>query len=1028
MVFKMRYAPAIEDMAPDAQSREARLASINSSQLFDPAWYLDRYPDLAALRDGAAEHFLDHGGLEGRWPHPLFHSDFYLAQNPDIRDSGTNPLIHYMENGAAEGRSPNPLFDTRWYAARYLANAPYAVNPLAHYIDHPLHDTSSAFQSEWYMANAGAPMEDGENPLAHYFRIGRDAGYLCNADNVPDLGNRSYQLLMSGLFDPAFYAASYSDIRQSGSDPFIHFMMSGYREGRTPHPLFDLGYYRTQIPEHERGDINLLLHFFDRGAVEGLNPNYFFDTAWYLREYPACVAEGINPLAHFIRDGGRSTHPSSRFDAAWYLARHADVARAGVNPLTHYLMGGMDEGRATRAIERRNSLVSAVTDAAIVILKDEPRAGTRTVLLVTHSRHGSIKGHVGDMVEAYRQAGADVVLIVAADRRMTAVPRSIVDACSAVYVRANRGFDFGAWAHILQVDESLLNSGVLLFTNDSLLGPLDGRQLAAILDRVDASAADFVGLTENTFYSRHVQSFFLALKSTCLSSYGFNRYVADIVNLDTKNEVITTYELTFSARLKSHGLRQEVLFAGDASNNRTIFAWDELLDQGFPFVKASLVVGEHGSIGGDEVRRALTARGFDLDRLEPTYRYAGPVVWADLDGGLQSGGRTRVDFFGPLNIANGLGMASRGYVKALHRTDWDLNIHPLERPFHVHARTAPTWQACSFAGSPDVALVHLNADGWNDLLTDGQRQAIDRACLKVGLFVWETSFVPTEWLPTIDALDAIWVPTAFCADIFRAVTPVPVDVVPYVVENEAGQPVSGDAKSEVCRTFGIDPSRRHILYAFDGSSFLARKNPQGLVRAFRASGLGRDGWQLVLKTKHVFDLPLEGRRLLDLVGTGGDVVVIDQPMPRNDLAALFALCDVYASSHASEGFGLTIAEAMEMGKVVVATDYGGSRDFLDASCGFPVRADEVALDASHGPYLRGAVWGQVDEAALADALREAARAVADGTGAEIGTAARARIRGTLSIAAVASAMSASLDRLLAEPDRRRRAARRSTGV
>ncbi|WP_287082770.1 glycosyltransferase, partial [Methylobacterium sp.] len=118
--------------------------------------------------------------------------------------------------------------------------------------------------------------------------------------------------------------------------------------------------------------------------------------------------------------------------------------------------------------------------------------------------------------------------------------------------------------------------------------------------------------------------------------------------------------------------------------------------------------------------------------------------------------------------------------------------------------------------------------------------------------------------------------------------------------------------------FAIDPSKRVILYAFDGSSYLARKNPHALIRAFRAAGLGQAGWQLVLKTKHVFDLPEEGKKLLDLVGTAGDVVVIDQPLSQNELGALFDLCAVYASSHSSEGFGLTIAEAMEMGKVVVA--------------------------------------------------------------------------------------------------------------
>ena len=367
----------------------------------------------------------------------------------------------------------------------------------------------------------------------------------------------------------------------------------------------------------------------------------------------------------------------------------------------------------------------------------------------------------------------------------------------------------------------------------------------------------------------------------------------------------------------------------------------------------------------------------------------------------------RAAFVGLTNNANGLGEAARSYVRALHHTGCTVSLHAIERPFHVHARVAPAWQAASFAGAPDVALVHLNGDGWDAVLSDEQKHLIAAARRRVGLFVWETSFVPRSWLDVVNRLDAIWVPSEFCAGIFREIVTVPVHVIPYVVENETTSSSHTEPSGSEER-FGLDPRRRTVLYAFDGSSFLARKNPHALIRTFRAAGLGDEGWQLVLKTKHVFDVPTEGQRLLELVGAGRDVIVIDEPMGKADLDALFGRADIYASSHASEGFGLTIAEAMEMGKVVVATDYGGSRDFLDASCGFPVRAETVTLSESHGPYLRGAQWGSVDEGDLARALREAASLIRDGRGPELGRAAQARVRERLSATAVARLMEESL--------------------
>ena len=79
--------------------------------------------------------------------------------------------------------------------------------------------------------------------------------------------------------------------------------------------------------------------------------------------------------------------------------------------------------------------------------------------------------------------------------------------------------------------------------------------------------------------------------------------------------------------------------------------------------------------------------------------------------------------------------------------------------------------------------------------------------------------------------------------------------------------------------------------------------------------------------------------------------------------------DAYVSLHRSEGIGLTIAEAISVGVPVVATDYGGNVDFLDARCGYPVPFAMIANDKQHGPYPAGARWAEPSVSAAADALR-----------------------------------------------------------
>ncbi len=127
---------------------------------------------------------------------------------------------------------------------------------------------------------------------------------------------------------------------------------------------------------------------------------------------------------------------------------------------------------------------------------------------------------------------------------------------------------------------------------------------------------------------------------------------------------------------------------------------------------------------------------------------------------------------------------------------------------------------------------------------------------------------------------------------------------------------------------------------------------------------------------------------------------------------LMNIADIYASPHCSEGFGMTIAEAMAAGKTVVATNYGGSCDFLDETCGYPVGYEMQTLDVDHGHYTKGSVWAEIDVVDLASSLRRAADRVVDGD-LSTGRNARRRIGQQLSPQAVGNAMRRAVTSILA---------------
>src|SRR5436305_7216483 len=108
---------------------------------------------------------------------------------------------------------------------------------------------------------------------------------------------------------------------------------------------------------------------------------------------------------------------------------------------------------------------------------------------------------------------------------------------------------------------------------------------------------------------------------------------------------------------------------------------------------------------------------------------------------------------------------------------------------------------------------------------------------------------------------------------------------------------------------------------------MERKNPLGLFAAFAQAFRRDDKAVLVLKVSRGRRYPREFARLTAAARKIG-AIVIDEILPRDEANGLLAACDCYVSLHRSEGLGLTLAEAMLLGKPVIATNYSGNLDFM----------------------------------------------------------------------------------------------------
>jgi glycosyltransferase involved in cell wall biosynthesis len=226
--------------------------------------------------------------------------------------------------------------------------------------------------------------------------------------------------------------------------------------------------------------------------------------------------------------------------------------------------------------------------------------------------------------------------------------------------------------------------------------------------------------------------------------------------------------------------------------------------------------------------------------------------------------------------------------------------------------------------------------------------------------------VPHVWAEVARTVDEIWTATQFVADaIRRVVVDRPVKVLFPGVRLGAFTPCPRETLGAPARGEG----RFAFLFSFHMASIVERKNPLGLIHAFRRAFSPEEPVDLVLKTTsephHAAELGA-----LRAAAAGGNVTIIDRVFTPEETLALMDSCDAYVSLHRAEGLGLTMAEAMLLGKPVIATRYSGNLDFMDNSNSLLVDYAVRPLGRAVGLYDAGARWAEPSEAHAARLMRQ----------------------------------------------------------
>ena len=299
----------------------------------------------------------------------------------------------------------------------------------------------------------------------------------------------------------------------------------------------------------------------------------------------------------------------------------------------------------------------------------------------------------------------------------------------------------------------------------------------------------------------------------------------------------------------------------------------------------------------------------------------------------------------------GLGEAARHLAHACDAQRLPLSFRNLPLPGRENEQEFAT--KCNRVNTRKAQLMVFGLSSLERL-----EHEMSRGAVNILYPYWELARVPPHWLTRVQRFDEVWAPSTFIASAFPDILGRPVRLVRQPVHLPAAVPPPRS---------GRDTLRLFTYLDFD--SFGARKNPTAAVNAFRAAfaPTQRDV-ELVIKVRGTHDNGLR-RWLTRAASADRRIKVIDRTLDRLRMNELMAGCDVFVSLHRSEGFGFGAAEALAAGKAVVATDYGGTTDFITPATGYPV--DYVLEPVRPGEYVEseGQEWASAREDAAVAALR-----------------------------------------------------------
>ena len=309
-----------------------------------------------------------------------------------------------------------------------------------------------------------------------------------------------------------------------------------------------------------------------------------------------------------------------------------------------------------------------------------------------------------------------------------------------------------------------------------------------------------------------------------------------------------------------------------------------------------------------------------------------------------------INFYGHFDGTAGISEAARLNAKALAKVGVKLNIFSYD--FGNNYISNSPHNTNNYKSS--INLIQINYDRAKDFIKKEKRIFNNSENYNIACWAWEFPETTEEMKSCLSKFDELWVPSSFCVNVFSQISTSPVLCFPHPIESAVTSKYNRDH-------FNIQKNDFVFLNIFDSYSSLIRKNPLGVIRAFKKASKDTNRQiRLIVKSMNLNKFGNEFNEIKEAIASSDNIDLIDKRLEKEELTSLINNSDCLISLHRSEGFGLTMAEAMSYGKPVIATGYSGNLEFMNVNNSMLVKSKTSKTTESHGSILKGYTFCEPD--------------------------------------------------------------------